>query len=79
MCKSKLLHNVPNNHLQQLKYISPFIFYKLNRQFTFNWATADAVFGSNTTDYKSTWLCEFCNHEYLHQMIPISSFGIANS
>lgn len=41
MCKSKLLHNVPNNHLQQLKYISPFIFYKLNRQFTFNWATAD--------------------------------------
>lgn len=27
----------------------------------------NAVFGSNTTDYKSTWLCESCNHEYLHE------------
>lgn len=26
----------------------------------------NAVFGSNTTDYKSTWLCESCC-EYLHE------------
>lgn len=34
----------------------------------------NAVFGSNTTDYKSTWLCESCNHEYLHENDSIFFF-----